>query len=338
MTATHTAERPQVVTSDPAPAPRIETGPIGTLFSTARARALITPLLRGATYDAVVSEIHILVRRNPKIIECTGESIIMSVCDALRWGLVFGETVHMVPFNEMVDYQHDIGGGELRWRERKELRAYAIVGWKGAIELVVRAGSARDVDPQVVYENELANFAIRLGTKPDVQHFRILDPEKRGPIVGGYCVARITEYHQKVVWMAAQEINELRKKYSKQYKDGPLEAWYVRKATVLQMCNRLPKNRKLDEALQVMNVEQRIVEADDVEATVTSAAPAPAVPTQRALGAGPVQTIDTRTLRQTEPVEVRVQSHVGHTLRAGVPIHPPLSDDELDRMAREDEG
>lgn len=300
-------------------APRITTGPIGSLFSSDRARAVITPLLRGDSYEAVVSEIHILARRKPDILKCTGESIVMAVADGLRWGLIFGETVHMVPFNEKVKYLDEEG----RQQEKKEWRAHAIIGWKGAIEMVIRSGSARDIDAQCVYRNELREddptrcFFVRQGTSPDVQHFPILDDTKRGELVGAYCIARITQYHKKVVWMSAAEINAIRHEHSKQHKDGPLKPWYARKTLVLQMGNRLPRNIKLDKALTAMRAEQEIEDVETVEIEVTDTRPASAPAqqsAQRALTEGPAREIDISHLREEAPVRRR------------------LSDDELDDM------
>lgn len=287
--------------------PRIETGPIGSLFNSERARAMIMPLLRGDSYEAVVSEIHILARRKPDILKCTGESIIMAVADGLRWGLIFGETVHMVPFNEKVKYIDD----QQRQQERKEWRAHAIIGWKGAIEMVIRSGSARDIDAQVVYEHELAyaderkNFAVRQGTDPDVTHYPILDEKKRGKIVGAYCIARITQYHKKVVWMSVEEINAIRREFSKQHKDGELKPWYARKTVVLQMGNRLPRNIKLDKALSSIRSDETIEDVEEIDAEITDsrmASAAPTVPVQRALTEGPAREIDISHLREAEPV------------------------------------
>lgn len=283
----------------PAADPHIETGPIGSLFASERARQLVTPLLRGEKYELVVNEIHILARRKPDILKCTGESIIMAVCDGLRWGLIFGETVHMVPFNEKVKY---IDAEGLQ-QEKKEWRAHAIIGWKGAIEMVIRSGAARDIDAQCVYENELPTFVIRQGTDPDVQHFPILDPKGRGKLAGAYCIARISSFHKKIVWMSIEEIDAIRKEFSKQHKDGPLKPWYARKTVVLQMGNRLPRNIKLDRALVAMQADERVLDAEEVEATVTESWPAPAM---RALGEGPAQPIDTSKLRRGVPVEVDI--------------------------------
>lgn len=300
----------------PAATPGIETGPVGRLFARPDIKAMITPLLRGDSYEAVVSEIHILVRRKPDILKCTGESIVMAVADGLRWGLIFGETVHMVPFNEKVKYLDEQG----RQQERKEWRAHAIIGWKGAIEMIIRSGSARDIDAQCVYENELDTFVVRQGSDPDIQHNQIWDEKKRGKLVAAYCIAYITQYRRKVVVMSVAEIDAIRKEFSKQHKDGPLTPWYARKTLVLQMGNRLPRNIKLDKMLGALTAEDRIALAEDVEAVVTQA---PAVPTRLALGEGdaPMQMIDTNKLRQ------------------GVPVGVSFSDDELDaqRFAELDE-
>lgn len=279
----------RVETPDAAPtAPEIK-GPIGALFKSDKARAMITPLLRGVSYEAVISETYILLKKKPELLKCTGESILWSVADCLRVGLVFGETAHMVPFNTKVT---TVDPGTGRESEHWEDRANFIVGWKGAIELVVSSGVARDVDAQLVYENEFVypdprkNFDVRYGSDPDINHYPQLRAEDRGALAGSYAVARLNQTQKKVLWMPLSESEAIRQKYSKQHKKGPMPDWYPRKTVVLHLCNKLPKNAKLREYMQVMEHSLEMESIEEVEARVTDA--------PRMLGEGAIQPIDTR--------------------------------------------
>jgi recombinational DNA repair protein RecT len=63
--------------------------------------------------------------------------------------------------------------------------------------------------------------------------------------------------------MNAADIEEIRQKYSKQWKNGPLPAWYAKKTVVRQVAKLVPRNPRLAKMLAVME-EEREVEFDAV--------------------------------------------------------------------------
>jgi phage RecT family recombinase len=265
MTASATQHRAQPGVNLTAP------GEVRNMLTDNDARTLIQPLLpNGIAYDRVISEVYFAVQKNPEIAKCTPASIVQEVARAVSWDLVIGETVHLVPFNEKVARNPD----------RYEKRVKAIRDYKGDIELVVRSGAARSVDAKAVYKNE--TFEYEEGSEPRIRHVRILDPTARGPMIGAYAIARLPHYHIRIVWMALSEIDEIRQRHSKQWKEGPMPVWYALKTCVHQVTKLIPKNPRLAAVLAQFEQEDVEEEADAIVSTDGGAARAEAAPTEDA--------------------------------------------------------
>lgn len=220
------------------------------------AKAQIVPLLpHGVSLERVVSTIHQVVAENPEILECTPESIVMAVGRGVKQDLEFGDTAHLVPFNVNVAKK-----GE---KPRYEKRAKMLRDFKGDIELVKRAGAARDVQAHCFYANEPLKY--EQGTNPYIEHHPIVDVQKRGAMLGAYAYARIDVHTLKISVMSVAEIDEIRKAKSKSWKEGPLPPWYARKTLVHQVCKEIPKNPKLREVEKEFAREEEEIENGEFE-------------------------------------------------------------------------
>jgi recombination protein RecT len=152
-----------VAPSAPAPAEDAKQHELAPLVTT-KARKLIEPMLKhGVTYERILSEVYFAIQKNPELAECTPDSLVMSVAQATKWDLEIGTLVHLVPFNVKVKVNEN--GREV---ERWQKRAQAIRDYKGDATLVIRAGSARYIDAQVVYEKDA--FEYELGTNVRIVH------------------------------------------------------------------------------------------------------------------------------------------------------------------------
>lgn len=212
------------------------------------AKRQIAPFIpHGASLERVVSTVNQVVAENPELLECTPESLIMAVGRGVKWDLEFGETVHLVPFNVKVSKR----GQPDQW----EKRAKALRDWKGDIELVVKSGAARAVDAQCFYENE--HFRYEQGTHPFIEHHPIVDPVKRGKMLGAYGWALISQRAPlKIAVMSVAEIDKIRQEKSKSNKEGALPDWYARKTMVHQVTKAIPKNPNLAKVLREFEREE----------------------------------------------------------------------------------
>lgn len=199
------------------------------ILSSEEARTAIAPMLpEGVTLERVAREVQLAAMDNPDILTCAPDTIIAAVCKAVSWGLVIGETVHLVP----------VGGKLKAWQD-----------YKGKIELMVRHRAARLVDAQCVYEHE--PFEYELGLHPRILHHPILSLRDRGALIGAYAYAKLNQYDFKAVVLSTEEIDQIRRKSSRSWKNGPLSdiPWYALKTAIHRLAKQIPRSEALARAL-----------------------------------------------------------------------------------------
>ena len=142
------------------------------------------------TYEVAASE----VQKNKRLQECSIESILESVKQACYLGLepssVTGEA-YLVPYGN---------------------RCTLVIGYKGQLELMYRGGHVTSVWAYPIYESDLPNVDIQLGTKPQVKHSPTLG-SARGELVAVYACAEIPSSDQvKFDFMTREECDRIRSK------------------------------------------------------------------------------------------------------------------------------
>lgn len=208
--------------------------PVQALFQADSARRLIEPLLpRDVSVDRLVAEVQLAAAQNPEILQCSGASIVQSVARILTWGLDVGITAHLVPFNVNVAGK----GQPKRW----EKRCQAIMDYKGLAELLLASGAVRSVEARCVYEGE--HFVFQHGLTPRLEH----DPlaGQRGALRGAYAVIRLPFGHVVMEWMPIADIDAIRERYSKSWREGPCPPWYAKKTVLKQAAKTMPKSPRL---------------------------------------------------------------------------------------------
>lgn len=226
------------------------------LMESDQAKAAITAMLpEGQTYERVMREFYLAAADNPKILQCEPASIVRAVSRAVSWDLVIGVTAFLVPRKER--------------RDDAVPKLCAQQGYRGKIELMVRHRAARLIDAQCVYSNE--TFRYQQGTNPFIEHHPIMDPKARGELIGAYAYAKLTAYEVKIVVLATEEIDAIRRKYSLQWKDGALASipWYALKTCVHRLAKQIPMSPKLAALMHEDEVE------DEQEAPERPTLPAP---------------------------------------------------------------
>jgi recombination protein RecT len=151
------------------------------------------------------------IRNNPKLLECTKESLISAVLKSVQLGLeadgVMG-LAYLIPYDKSVN----IGG---QWKKIKECQFQ--IGYKGILELVRRSGEAT-LDVQLVYEKDL--FEIDFSSTPQFTHKPYLQGH-RGEIIGCWARAKYTNGRGEVFeFMSKYDIDNVRDTYSQAYKNA----------------------------------------------------------------------------------------------------------------------
>jgi recombination protein RecT len=146
------------------------------------------------------------ILRNPKILECTAESILQSAMFFAQLGLepILGRA-YLVPYLNT----KNIDG---RWVKQYEVQAQ--VGYQGLIDLARRSDTIADVWGANVYENDL--FDLSFGLDRALVHKPwFMDPEKRkrgesGECIGAYIVWQLKDGTKHPDFMPIHEIHKRR--------------------------------------------------------------------------------------------------------------------------------
>lgn len=223
-------------------APDDATHPVMEMFTSAKAQQYIKPFLPEGVDPIRVAASVMLAMQNDKsgtLAKCTPKSLILGVARIQQWGLELGTTAHLLPFKD----------------KSGTYEATPTADYKGLAELMVRSGAVRFVQAKVVYDGDF--FEYSLGTDARLVH-RPGPKAGRGQITHAYCVLDLPFGRQVFDVMMAEDIDEIRQRFSKQWKEGPLKPWYAMKTIVRQVSKLVPKNPRLAKALAVMHEDREI--------------------------------------------------------------------------------
>lgn len=249
-------------------------------------REIAQALPRHLTAERLIRMALTLIRYNPKLLECSIQSLLGAIMLAAQLGLEPGPLGHcyFVPF-----WNKKTGSFEVQF----------IVGYKGYLDLAWRSGRLLSIAVREVCQND--KFQFRFGLNDVLIHEPAL--ENRGEPTRWYLVAQFKDggYHIDVV--GKQEVEERRAR-SRAANDGPWVTDYneMAKKTVIRKNSRyLPLSAEHQLALAVDEgvprglgeLETEHGEVIDTRAIsiVDAAAPAPANGEAQAQPAGqPAQT------------------------------------------------
>lgn len=141
------------------------------------------------------------IRQNPKLAECSAESLLGSLMTIAQLGLepgVLGQC-YLIPFNNK-----KLGTIECQFQ----------LGYKGMIELLRRTGQLNDIYAYTVYSND--EFDIEYGLDRTLKHKPAFsNSDGRGEIVGFYSVAILKDGTRAFEYMTKREVIEHEEKYRK---------------------------------------------------------------------------------------------------------------------------
>lgn len=211
--------------------------PVIKLFTSDKAREIIQAFVpEGVNLDRVAASVLLAIKNDKTgaLKKCTPESLVLGVARIQQWGLELGVTAHLLPFK-----------GE----------ATPVADYKGLAELMIGSGAIRFIDTKVVYEGDA--FEYRLGLDAKLNHTPCARV-KRGPITHAYAILHLPFGRLVFDVMTAEDIDEIRQTYSKQWKAGPLQPWYAKKTIVRQISKLVPKNPRLAKVLAVIDADREV--------------------------------------------------------------------------------
>lgn len=224
----------------------------------------ILPPGMSASRFALVAYSH--VRKNKDLMLCDPRNIVAEVAKAAELGLDFSipNEVSLVPFKE-----HKSG----------TMRCSSIPGYKGYAKLALQSGGVKSIRYSPVYSGD--KFSVVLGSEPKVIHEPVMDPEKRGELLGFYALglSSIGGMYGPV-YMTVLEIEKHAKRYVKANfgpfggikSEGRAHEHFIAyglKTVLLQLCKRhLPLSARgmeiLHNDLESMEKEPEKVPEPDI--------------------------------------------------------------------------
>ena len=140
---------------------------------------------------------------NPKLMECSIESILSSLMKCASLGLepVLGRA-HLIP------YQNNKKAG-------RPLEMQMQPGYQGLMDLATRSGRIRDIQPYVVYEKD--EFDLKYGDANTITHTPHRPLKDAGKPIGGYVVFEYSDGFRKKYWMDIDEIYDNHRSKSQAY-------------------------------------------------------------------------------------------------------------------------
>lgn len=229
------------------------------------------------TIDRFLRIAYTALRLNPKLADCTQQSIVGALFQSAQLGLepnVEGQA-YIIPYTN-TKYQN---GKKVFVTE-----AQFQMGYKGYIELFYRHGSAASIDMHAVYENDI--FEYSYGTDAYIKHCPKF--KDRGQVVAFYAIARLRNGGSVFKVMSVDECLEHGKTHSKCYitkewdkfnnRYVPVEPHFepnspwakdfnamCKKTVLIQLAKILPKSIELQRAIAMDNTTKSFIRKDMFE-------------------------------------------------------------------------
>lgn len=131
--------------------------------------------------------------KNPKLLECTQESLFKSIFDCAAAGLeIDGRRAHLVPLVN-------------RKKPGAPLEANLWYDYKGIAELIMRSGAVSNIHADVVCDNDQFDYE-----RGELRTHKIDFKKPRGEMYAAYCIIRMKDGTEKVEVMSKDEIDRIR--------------------------------------------------------------------------------------------------------------------------------
>jgi recombination protein RecT len=170
------------------------------------------------------------IRKNPKLLECSSQSLLGALMLAAQLGLEPGILGHayLIPY-----YNSKTRSTEVQFQ----------IGYKGYIDLVRRSGELQTLDVHEVCRND--TFEYEYGLTPKLMHRPAL--ENRGDPYCYYAIAKLKDGGFSYLVMSIQDVEKFRKR-SKSPDYGPWVTDYdamAKKTVIKQLAKYLPLSTEI---------------------------------------------------------------------------------------------
>lgn len=201
---------------------------VGTRVEAVLPARITDPQMRKRIAEKMLRVALLAATKQPKLYDCTPESVLQSVLTAASLGLEIGGVLgegYLVPF---------FTGGKQTCQ--------FVPGYRGLIKLAVQTGEVKQIEVRLVYTKDV--FDVSFGTDPDITHLPDLASSEREDqhIVAAYMVATFADGSKQFEVMTRDEVLKVRAA-SKAAGSGPWVSWFgemVKKTVVKRGMKLLP--------------------------------------------------------------------------------------------------
>ena len=166
------------------------------------------------------------VNKNPKLADCTKESVLQCCLDAASFGVeTNGRDAHLIPYGKVCTL---------------------IIDYKGYVRLIMNSGLVSNIHADVVCEND--EFEYNLG---EVKTHRIDYRKPRGEMYAVYCIATMKDGSKKAEVLSKEEVDKIRVR-SRSGGSGPwvTDYWQMSRKTAFRRLQKwLPLSPEIQEKL-----------------------------------------------------------------------------------------
>ncbi len=206
--------------------------------------------------DRLISIALSATSKEPKLLECTPQSVLRAVMQSTQLGLEPGgalQEAYLVPYGKQCTF---------------------IAGYQGLIKLALQSGKVGSIEARVVHEKD--RFQLRFGIDPILAHEPSWE-EDPGVVIGGYAIAHLVSGGKPLVeFMTKAQLDKVKK--ASKVQNGPwsqYEEEMQRKTLIRRISKFLPKSAELARALQHdEDVEAGTFDHDDIALSPENVEPA----------------------------------------------------------------
>ena len=127
---------------------------------------LATVLPKVMTPERVVTLVLTAATQNTRLLDCTPESLILSLMKVAQTGLEIGRTCYLVPYGKTATF---------------------IPAWQGLVQLIEETGFYRGTKARAVYAKE--HFIYEEGLSQRLEHTPIWSSQDRGDLIAFYAIS-----------------------------------------------------------------------------------------------------------------------------------------------------
>lgn len=193
------------------------------------------------------------INSNPKLLQCSPQSLLAAVMNSAQLGLEFN-----TPLGEsyLIPYEN---------KRKGIVEVQFQIGYQGLLKLAHNTGQFKRITAKEVHEND--DFDINYGTG-EIYHSPVIRGES-GDVIGYYAVYETKEGGRDSFYMSKEDAEAYGRKFSKSFNSGPWKTNFdsmAKKSCIIQVLKYAPKAIEKPELGQAMAFDNQVFKSANTDA------------------------------------------------------------------------